>query len=256
MNDYQIKNRQSDEIEIDFSRILQICLKRKWIICFVAVFCAVVTYLVSAFFITPLYQSSFTAYVNNNGSESSTSSGTTTSDLNASITLTYLYQDIILSRSVLMDAAKICDTDSSYEALKKRVSTSVSEDSGLITVYVLDEDPFMAARLAEAIATSAPGHVARMRDGSSMRILDDPIEPDQTYSPHIIKNTALGMVLGIILCIAVVIVVDLTYDVVSNADELVQRYHVVVIGTIPDLQEAQSHEDKRHLFRRKAGKKR
>ena len=155
-----------------------------------------------------------------------------------------------------MEAAELCGADYTYEDLKKKVSTTVSEDSGLITVYVLDTTPAMAAQLAEAIAVSAPGHVARMRDGSSMRILDDPIEPTEKHAPNHIQNTAIGMMLGFVLCVAIVIVVDLTHDIVQDGEELFQRYHVVVIGTIPDLWDAQSNDGNRRQTHRKAGKKR
>lgn len=222
------------EVEIDMFRLLQIFLKHAWLIITVTIACAVTAYLISACLIPPTYRSSFTAYVNNRVSASE-SGGTTTSDLNASISLTYLYQDIIVSRSVLTDAAQRCGISSTYDKLLDKVTTTVSESSGLITVYVTDTDPVLAMQYASTIAEVAPGHVERIRDGSSMRILDEPVLPENKHEPNILISTFVGAMVGFILCSAIVITVDLVNDVVNSADELEQRYHVVVIGTIPDI---------------------
>lgn len=240
MNQWQNNNPQQEEREIDVFRLLQILWKRAWLIVAVALICGIVAYAYSAVFITPTYRSYFTAYVNNRVENYEGNGSTTTSDLNASIGLTYLYQDIIVSRSVLMDAAQECGLDYSYKKLSSMVSTEVSDDSALISVYVVDTDPALATRLATAIAKVAPGHVERMRDGSSMRILDEPVQPTNKFAPSNTKYAMLGAVLGFVLCVAVVLVVDLINDKVEDADELERRHNLVVIGIIPDLGAANS----------------
>lgn len=235
MSQWQNNNPQPEENEIDVFRLLQILWKRAWVIVLVAVIFGVATFLYSSLFITPTYRSYFTAYVNNRVENFEGNGSTTTSDLNASIGLTYLYQDIITSRSVLMDAAENCGLDYSYTQLKNMVSTEVSEDSALISVYVVDTDPARATRLAAAIAHVAPGHVERMRDGSSMRILDEPVQPVNKYAPNNTKNTLIGAVIGFVLSVACVLVMDLINDKVRDADDLERRHELVVIGIIPDL---------------------
>lgn len=235
MNEWQNSMQQQEEREIDILRLLQILWKRVWLIGVITVICGVAAYLYSVSFITPTYRSSFTAYVNNRVESVEGNGSTTTSDLNASIGLTYLYQDIIISRSVLMDAAEACGLDYDYEKLQRKVKTEVSTDSALITVYVTDRDPAKATRLAAAIAEVAPGHVERVRDGSSMRILDAPVIPEEKYAPSNSKNAMLGAVAGFVIVVIFVLAVDLINDKVRNSEELEQRYQIVAIGVIPDL---------------------
>ena len=235
MNEWQTNKQQSEEREIDILRLLQILWKRVWLIGVITVICGIAAYLYSVSFITPTYRSSFTAYVNNRVESVEGNNSTSTSDLNASIGLTYLYQDIIKSRSVLMDAAEACGLEYDYEQLQTKVTTEVSTDSALITVYVTDEDPALATRLAAAIAEVAPGHVERVRDGSSMRILDAPVIPEQKYAPSNSKNAVLGAAAGFAIVVIFVLAMDLINDKVRNADELEQRHHIVAIGVIPDL---------------------
>lgn len=255
MKEWQTNTQQPEEREIDILRLLQIIWKRAWIIGIVTVVFCVVTYLYSALLITPTYRSDFTAYVDNRMATAESNGSTTTSDLNASIYLTYLYEDIILSRSVLNDAAAECGLDYTYKQLKSMVTTSVAEDAALITVSVTATDPLEAMQLATAIADVAPDHVARMKDGSSMRILDAPILPEQKYAPINTRNALLGAVLGFVLSVVIVLIVDLSNDIVREAEELEHRYNVIVIGTIPDLSAGDNGQENYAYGYGKAGKK-
>ena len=255
MNEWQNNVQQTEEREIDILRLLQILWKRAWLIGLVTVIAFVAAYLYSALFITPTYRSDFTAYVDNRMTTAEQNGSTTTSDLNASIYLTYLYEDIIVSRSVLNDAAAKCNLDYSYKALKNMVSTSVADDAALITVSVIAEDPVVAKDLAAAIADVAPGHVARMKEGSSMRILDAPILPESKHAPSNAKNAMLGGVIGFVLIAVLVLVVDLVNDIVRDGEELERRYNMIVIGTIPDLAAMDKEQGGYAYGYGKAGKK-
>lgn len=243
MNESQTPIRQTEEREIDVVRLLQILWKRAWIIVLVTIVFCVATYLYSALFITPTYRSDFTAYVDNQMTTAENNGSTTTSDLNASIGLTYLYEDIIVSRSVLNDAAAKCGLNYPYKLVRGRVSTSVAEDAALITVYVVAKNPQEAMDLATAIAEVAPEHVARMKEGSSMRILDEPVLPTQKFAPHNTKNAMLGGLVGFVLCAVLVLAVELLNDIVRNSEELENRYNVIVVGTIPDLSATDKNPD-------------
>lgn len=256
MNEWQNNNHQPEEREIDIFRLIQIVWKRAWLIVLVtAIFC-VGSYLYSALFITPTYRSDFTAYVDNRMTTAENSGMTTTTDLNASIYLTYLYEDIIISRSVLNDAAAKCGLDIPYKSLKSMVSTSVADDAALITVSVVATDRQVAKDLATAIAEVAPDHVARMKEGSSMRILDAPLLPESKNAPSNTKNAMIGAVIGFVLITVLVLVVDLVNDIVRDVDELEHRYNVVVVGNIPDLAAGDKGQDNYAYAYGKAGKNR
>ncbi len=240
MNEWQNINSQPEEREINIFRLLQILWKRVWLIVIVTMIFGIVAYFYSACFIAPTYRSYFTAYVNNRSEGTEEGITTTTSDLSVSAKLTYLYESIIVSRSVLMDAAELCDVNYSYKTLQSIVRTSVDTDSSLITVYVSDTDPVRATQLAEAIAAVAPGHVERMRDGSSMRILDAPVQPTQKSAPSNTNNAIKGALIGLALSVIFVIVVDIINDKVRDAEELEYRHGIIVIGVIPELSAADS----------------
>ena len=235
--------RKTDEMSVDLMRLVRAVWKKVWLVVLAVGVFGVAAYLYSSLLITPTYRSSFTAYVNNRQNTENINS-TNTSDLNASIGLTYVYKQIISSRSVLMDAAESCGIQMPYSSLAGKVSTSISDKAAIITVYVEDTDPERAALLATAIAEVAPDHVARVVEGSSMRIIDAPVQPTRKYAPSNSRNAIVGAIIGMLLALVGIVVMELIDDKVRSGEDLESRYQIPVIGTIPDMLQAEKSRDK------------
>ena len=231
------KMNDNEGFTIDLNRVVQALLRWAWVIVAATVVFGLVAWIYSATMITPMYQSSFTAYVNNK--QSATSNSTTTSDLNASIALAYVYGEVIQSRTVLVEAAEKCGIGYSYNALASKVSIAIGDTTAIISVYVVDPDPEVATALAAAIADVAPAHVARVVDNSSMRIVDAPILPTAPYTPNNGKNATMGALIGTLVAIALVVFLEVFSDCVQSGEELEKRYGVIIIGVIPDTEQAE-----------------
>lgn len=242
MQDNQKRNVASVERSVDIIRLLRVMAKRAWVILLIAAVCGILVFGYAKIFITPTYRSSFTAYVNNRITGTEGQSNMTSSDISASRSLTYLYQEIILSRSVLMDAMAECGLQVSYGTLAKNVTTSVATNAAIITVYVSAETPEEAMQLATAIATVAPNHVARVVDGSSMRIVDYPVKPGAPYAPNSLRYAFMGFLVALLAGCVVVILFDVIVDKVASAAEIEDRYGIAVVGIIPDMQQADKYQ--------------
>lgn len=241
MQDMQAK--QNEEVTIDLWRLAKVVWSHVWMIVIVVMVMGILAYAASAMFITPTYRSYFTAYVNNRNTGEGVNS-TTSADLTASIGLAKLYSEIITSRSVLTESAQSCGMQISYGQLAQMVKTETSSTSALITVYVETTDPVQATELAAAIAEIAPKHVSDVVDGSTMKIVDSPIQPEGKFSPNNAKNAVLGALIGMVLAVGIIVVVELVNDKVQSASDLESRYPLPVIGNIPDLEEAMKNRDK------------
>lgn len=241
MQDMQAK--QNEEVTIDLWRLAKAVWRRAWLIVIVVIVFGILSYAASAMFITPTYRSSFTAYVNNRKITAAGGS-TTSSDLNASISLAKLYSEIITSRSVLTESAQSCGMQISYDRLSQMVKTETSTTSALITVYVETTDPVQATELAAAIAYIAPNYMSNVVEGSDMKIVDNPVQPENKFSPNNGKNAVLGALIAMVLAVGIIVVIELVDDKVKSASDLENRYQMVVIGNIPDLEEAMKNRDK------------
>ena len=243
MQDNNTPFRNTGERGIELFRLLRVLWKWKFVILAVTILAGIAGHLYSETFLTPVYRSSFTAYINNRMvNPEGITQNTSNSDLTASKSLAYVYQDIISSRSVLNDAAAQCGLNYSYNTLYDMVSINIANNSAMVTVYVKAEDPVIATQLATAIAATAPGHVARVVDGSSMRILDTPVQPTTPYSPDSMRNASMCALTALAIASVIVILLDLAIDKVYSVKEMEERYGIVVVGFIPDLTQAEKYQ--------------
>jgi capsular polysaccharide biosynthesis protein len=81
-----------------------------------------------------------------------------------------------------------------------------------------------------------PDAIASIVDGSSVRIVDYAVVPSVRTSPSYAKNTAIGVVIGIILSCAVIICMELFDETVRSEDYLTQTYpDIPLLAVIPDM---------------------
>lgn len=221
--------------EIAFGHIGKLFIKHIWLSLIVAVVFSLGFFIYSKLFVKPTYQSYFTAYINNKIAD--TGVNTSSGDLTASMGLVYVYQDIITSRSVLEQAAKECNT--SYGNIAGCVKASVSDTAPVVSVVVETTSRKLSLKLAQKIAEIAPAKVAEVVDGSSMRIIDEPVAPSGSVSPNSKKNLVVGFLVGFLLAAVICVLRDLIYDTVQSDEEMESRYGVPVIGHIPDVFQAE-----------------
>lgn len=233
----EIREVEDDEIVINFASIFKALKKNLVFILLATIICGVVAYGATKIFITPMYRASFSIYVNNNASGQKDS--LTSSDISAAKSLANTYSEIIVSRTVLNKAAEKVGLNVSYERLASLVSAKVSSTTELITVYVQGISPTNAFYLAESIEEVASEQISTIIEGSSMRVVDEPVVPENIYSPNYMKNLALGLIIGLLISVAVVVIMDIMDDKIKDEKTLEERFGYVVIGTIPNAQAAE-----------------
>ena len=199
------------------------------------------TFAVTAFLIKPKYEATAAMYVNNSSfSFGSTSFSISSSELTASNSLVATYIFILESRTTLEDVIAAANLPYDYEELSDMITTEAVTGTAAFNVTVESESPVEAELIANTIAKLLPDRIAEIVDGSSVRIVDYAIVPAHRSSPSFVKNTALGVLLGLFLSAAVVtvkyIVNEQTNDVITSADDLKALYpDIPVLALIPDM---------------------
>lgn len=234
------RNDQSAAREVDVVRLLRMLWKRVWVIIGVMIVFAVAAWLYSSFMVKPTYRTSFSAYINNKELAQENFTGTTTSDLNASRGLMFVYEDIVESRTVLRKAAAECG----FDVKMGMVAAVTAESAPILTVYVITDDPQTSHALAEAIAKVAPDQVAQVVQGSTMTLIDPPYTPSAPYSPNVTRNVFYSLLLGLVASVIALVIIDVVYDHVMEGDDLENRYHIPIVGRIPDYQLAQRNDSR------------
>ncbi len=227
------KNRPSSKKEIDLVLMFKAILRRLWVVALVTILAGAITFVGVKLFVTPTYRSSFTAYINNK--KDVDMSAVTGSDVQASKSLAKTYGEIITGRTVLKGAAKSLDLNLSYSELKKMVSTSISNETEIITVSVVSTDPVLSFNLAEAVRDTSLKEVTNIIEGSSMKIIDHPEIPTGIYRPNYMRLTLFGALAGFFITILIICIRQYFNDKVLDENELEERYTIPVVGIIPDM---------------------
>lgn len=241
-------DRNFQEDEIDLLELFKSLKKHIFPIILFALLVAVIAGACVYFLVTPMYRTSFTVYVNNR-TNSGEISAVTSSDISASKDLATTYSEIITGRTVLLEAAERCGMSAlKYDALKDLVEAKKSSTSELITVYVKGTSPTNALYFARAIAQSSSAQIDSIVDGSSMRVVDEPYEPEGKFSPSYKKDVAIAFLAAAAVACLFYIVRDMLNDAVLDEKVLEEKTGIPVLGSIPDFDVAKKKNSKAYAY--------
>ena len=235
-----INNRQSanGETEIDLLQIVRVIWKNLWIIILGGIAGGIIALAVTLFLIEPTYRSSFTAYVNNRTSTNQSTEMISNADTSAAQQLTHTYAAIMTSRPIVEEAIEAAGLDYRYGSVQNAISTSITSSTALITVNVTLASPNDALALAQALAEVSPDYMENIVEGSSMKVVSYPVLASSQFAPNPKRNTAMGVLIGLVILIAFVVIRSLIDTRVKSEKELEEEFGIRVIGTIPSFKEA------------------
>lgn len=229
----QIVKKQQRKIEVNLIAVMQLLWQKKWWILLAGVASAVLFYLASLLFITPLYSASVTLYANNSISTDKNTS-ITTSDMNASARLVDTYAAIIMSDPVLDQVKEENDIRMSTSKLIRHISISQVYDTEVFKITVKNPSPKTAADIANSIAQIAPGKIAEIVDGCSIKIVSNAKVPGVKSYPDDARIIAVGFFVGFVLAVFGICSIAVLDTRVKGESDL-NEWEYPVIGVIPSF---------------------
>ena len=230
------KFSQSEEIEIDLRRVFDAVLKRIWMVIIVTIIAGAVAFVGTQQFITPLYKSRAMFYVNNsNVSIGDAALSVTTGDLSASRNLVNTYIVVLNARSTLMDVVDYADVDYTYAEIKDMISAKAVEETEIFEVVITGPDPIEADKIADAITYILPKKISSIIEGTSAKIVDASIVAAAPSSPNIVKNTALGAILGMVAVIGLIALIEIFDTTIRTEEDIEAVTSLPILASVPDM---------------------
>ncbi|MCH5279571.1 MAG: polysaccharide export protein [Christensenellaceae bacterium] len=225
---------RENSVEINLVDLFFYVKKRVWILILAAIVSVVATYAVCNFLITPEYLATTTVWVlkkDNNGSNSDLAY----SDIQMATQLAKDYQVLIRTRNVTSKVIEILGLNmtSSQLAGKITVTSPNSGDTRILNINVRDEDPQLAARMANCVREVAISEIQRIMNSESLIALEDALDPDTPTSPATEKNTIIAGLLGGVAAFAVLFICFVMDDRIKNEEDVERYLHLNTVGTIP-----------------------
>ena len=227
-----------DYYTIDLMHIVKTLWRRIWLIALAGMMTAVVGFSIATFAIAPTYSSSVMLYVNNSSfSLGNTSFSITASEITAAQSLVKTYSEILKNRTTLERVLEKSGMSEkySYGELYGMIKAAPSNETEIMKVTVTCENADEAAALANCIAEVLPMRISEIIDGASMEVVDSAVPNLSKVAPSITSYTMVGLLLGILVSAAVVVVFALLDDTIHDEEYILNNYSFPILAKIPDL---------------------
>ncbi len=236
MKENNVNVKEIDAYTIDLLHIVKSLWRRMWLIVLSGIIAGTVGFAYSAFAIAPTYSSSVMLYVNNNSiSLGNTSISISSSQISAAQSLVKTYGVILNNRTTLERVIQETGVPYTYKQLSGMITSKPSNDTEIMLITVTTTDPYEASKIANCIAEVLPVRISEIIDGASMEVVDSAIPVLTKVGPSITKYTALGIILGAFLCVAILAVLAILDDTIHDEEYILQNYDYPILAKIPDL---------------------
>nr|WP_320025671.1 Wzz/FepE/Etk N-terminal domain-containing protein [uncultured Acetobacterium sp.] len=220
--------------EVNFKELLEIIIKKWWLIVLLTAFGFGVAYVYTVKYITPIYEAKTVLYIGQEGG-SLGSIDVSLGQLNANSQLLVDYKQIASTRLVTNEVIKNLGLNMSYEEFQSNILVESILDSRLFTVGFKNPDPQVAKLVSDELAKQLTVAVLQIVGVENIRILDQALVPQVPISPNKMINSIIGGLLGFFISLFVIILLFLINDTIKSEEDIENLIGVSVLGDIPEF---------------------
>ena len=221
--------QDNTDIEIDVLELFHVLLNKFWIILLAGIIAGLAFIGGTILFITPQYESTTKMYVLSKQDNNTL----TQQDMQTSLSLTKDYAELIKSRTVTEGVIAQLNLDLTHEELLKKMAVDSATDTRILSITVTDADPYEACKIANAIRDVAANHIKNVMDIDAVNVVETANIPDQQSSKKKNKNGIIGVLLGVLLSVAIILIAYISNDTVKTQEDVEKYLGLSVLGTIP-----------------------
>ncbi len=219
---------KNNEIEIDLLELLKVLISKIWIIVLFTALGLGISSGITMLFIKPVYKSTAIIYV-----LTKTTSITSLSDIQMGTQLTQDYSVIITSRPVLQNVIDNLGLEMSPAELKKCISVNNPANTRFLEITVSNHDAFIAKKIVDELANVSSERMSEVMETQKPNIMDYGQIPSAPSEPSLIKNSAIGAMLGFVIICAIIIVLYLMDDTIKSSDDIEKYLGINTLGNVP-----------------------
>ena len=219
--------------EISLREIFLIFRRRMWLIFILVILSIIVSGIVSYYVIVPEYETFITLMVGKPKDYQSLDNQLEYNDLLLNQRLVSTYGEIVKSRVVTDKVIENLGLDMSFADFGKKVSVSLVKDTEIIKLIVTDENPILAAKIANETAEVFMESVKDIMMVENIQIIDEAQVPKKPISPRPKLNMAIAGILGLMVGIFLSFLLEYLDNTIKTPEDVEKYLGLSVIGTIP-----------------------
>ncbi len=218
-------------MELSIKDILEILMRRLWIIITCFVITAIIAFAYTTVFIPKTYVSGLTLLVNNKTSTSP--SGQTQSDITGAASLANTYIEILKGQTFLNNVSDKSGLGYTSSNIRSMLNMQVVGETQIFSVSITSTSPDDAVSIATTIEQLAPIELKRVVDTATVTVVDSPAYPGRPAGPNVPLNTIIGALIGLAIAIIIVFLIE-RFDIrIKNEEDLLKNYNLPVLGGVP-----------------------
>lgn len=225
--------------EISLKQIFDIIKSRIILVITVTVVAAVITALITSFFITPKYTSviKFCLVADIENQETSSSSVERNNSLYAKEMMETCIGALDTGDAYSEINFQLKNIDNGYkdnEISSSNIDIAQIGTSNNFGVTVTTRDPKLSYDVCNAFEIMASSLIPKIGE-LRLEKIDSPILTEEPSSPNLVKNCILGALIGCVLSAAAVVIFALLDNTVKNGTEVSRQLNILLLAEIPDI---------------------
>ncbi|WP_243821138.1 YveK family protein [Bacillus thuringiensis] len=224
------------EETISLKELFHILKKRLAMILVIAFGAAIVSAIISFFFMTPIYQSSTQILVNQKKQEGS---AIQFNEVQTNIQLTNTYKVIIKSPVILDQVKEKLDLNITVQELNKKIEVANEKDSQVVALTAQDKDPKLARDIANTTAEVFQSEVAKIMSVDNVTVLSkaEVAENQSPIKPRPMLNVAIVFVIGLMASIGLAFLLEYLDNTVKKEEDVESLLGLPVLGIVARMDE-------------------
>ncbi|PFM94367.1 capsular biosynthesis protein [Bacillus sp. AFS075960] len=224
------------EETISLKELFHILKKRLAMILVIAFGAAIVSAIISFFFMTPIYQSSTQILVNQKKQEGA---AIQYNEVQTNIQLTNTYKVIIKSPVILDQVKEKLALNLTTEALNEKIEVANKKDSQVVEVTVQDKDPKLARDIANTTAEVFQSEVAKIMSVNNVTVLSkaELSEELSPIKPRPMVNVVIAFVLGLMASVGLAFLLEYLDNTVKKEEDVENLLGLPVLGIVARMDE-------------------
>lgn len=227
--------------EIDIKETFYYIFRKKLFVIFLTILGVLAGFLYTKYLVIPMYSSVTTVVLSKPTSTnatnlySSNNEGITQNDVTLNSKLVATYSEILKSRSVAQEVKYTLGLDISEESLMSNISVSAKDDTEMLKIQVINENPEVAAAVANTLSEVFKGKVKEIYNIENVTIIDKAIPSSGPNNINYIKNTGLFGIVGLVLSCGILFLIFYFDTRIKSKTEVEELLGLDILTVIPEI---------------------
>lgn len=213
--------------QIDLLEVANVIWQKIWAVIMCFVIGAVLFGGYTKMMVTPQYTATSMIYILGR-----TTSISSIAELQVSSALTADFTIMAKSREVINGVIKEMDLNMTYDQLKNSVNITNPSDSHILQIEVTNPDPKLAKDISNTMANAVAENIASVMATDKPSIAEKAVTPGAPSSPNLMKNIAMGGIVGAALAVGLIVLGYMMDDTIKTEEDVRKYLQINTLASV------------------------